>query len=62
MDHRLVADLTKNKMANVGSLRHCLSDLSISPTPQRDMPRDFAKSTGSGEPVFTSMDALLSGL
>jgi hypothetical protein len=62
-------------MANVGSSRHCLCDLGISQPPQRDMPRDFvryakvgevdlqvlAKSTGSGELVFTLMDALLYG-
>jgi hypothetical protein len=59
----------KNKMANVGSLRHRLCDLGISQPSQRDMRGDFAryskvgevdaKSAGSGELVLTSMDALL---
>jgi hypothetical protein len=59
-------------MANVGSLLHCLCDLGISQAPQCDLPKDFvqfakvgevvlAKSAGSREPVFTSMDALLYG-
>jgi hypothetical protein len=49
MDHRLVAVCAKNKMANVGSSRHCLCDLGISQPPQRDMPRDFARYAKVGE-------------
>jgi hypothetical protein len=43
MDHGLVAVRAKNKMANVGSSRHCLRDLGILQPPQRDMPRNFAR-------------------
>jgi hypothetical protein len=43
MDHRHMAVRAKNKMANVGSSRHCLCDLGILQPPQRDMPRDFAR-------------------
>jgi hypothetical protein len=34
-----VAVRAKNKMANVGSLCHCLCDLGISQPPQHDMPK-----------------------
>jgi hypothetical protein len=43
MDHRLVAVRAKNKMANVGSLRHCLCNLDISQPPQHNMPGDLAQ-------------------
>jgi hypothetical protein len=49
MDHRLVVVRAKNKMANVGSSRHCLCDLGISQPPQRDMPRDFVQCVKVGE-------------
>jgi hypothetical protein len=35
MDHSLVAVRAKNKMANVGSSRHCLCDLGLSLPPER---------------------------
>jgi hypothetical protein len=38
-----VAVRAKNKMANVGSSRHCLYDHGISQPPQRHMPRDCAR-------------------
>jgi hypothetical protein len=49
MDNRLVAVCAKNKMANVGSSRHCLCDLGKSQPPQRDMKRDFARYAKVGE-------------
>jgi hypothetical protein len=49
MDQRLVAVRAKKKMANVGSLRHCLCDLGLSQLPQRDMPRGFVQYAKVGE-------------
>jgi hypothetical protein len=44
-----VAVRAKNKMANVGSSRHCLCNLGISQPPQHDMPREFAQYAKFGE-------------